>query len=486
MSLEIRIRPETDLPIFSLALTFSFYIPLYSPFLFLFSPLLFSMKRSSLPLIAGIFSGLLLCGIVEMNQMKSTTGLEINQVDYITVEVKEDSFLSSKGRMIVKGNLIKAEGMLRTECSASGSVLILGSDEWKPLYQGEIVRFRCAVDYLDDARDLAYIAFAEGDPEIGGWSSPLWESRYRLISLFDRGTVSMSGPVRALFLALYRGNSDYLSGELKDNFRRSGVPHLLALSGFHVAIVVLVLTGLVKPLIGAKNASALALPPLFLYLLFAGGSPSLIRAFLMFTLAVIFKFGGKRTGVFELLLLTACLQLFLHPVEGWSLSFQLSYLALAGLILFGKRIQQNLETRLPSFLSMPLSASLGAHLSTALLLVFQFGEIYPVGLVASLIVTPLVLLFMWVSLVFYGMGAAGFPAVLLSLSDRLSLILYRGIESGVSFFAGFPPIDFSRGLNGAVYLSIYAIVVIWLYRSIWRPYGRREKSQFKLRFPDRN
>jgi len=483
---KIYLRPEEDLQLFVLFLLSAYYLSFRALFLLLSVPFWYKKNISRLPLLAGLLCGIFLGGVVIREQESSSAGLDVRLVERITIEVGEDSFLSSKGRQVVKGSLLSVSGWLGTECSALGEVLVLGSDEQEPLFQGEIIELECELKDMEDSPDLAFIAFSRGSVEQKGWTSSLWEFRRRIIQHFDAGALMMSPRVKSLFLALFRGNSDYLSRQLKENFRMSGVPHLLALSGFHVAIVVLVLTGMVQFFVGKKTAAALAVLPLFGYMVFAGGSPSLLRAVLMFFLGVLFRLGGRKISLISLLLLTAVLQLFLRPVEGWSLSFQLSYLALAGLVVFGRRFLLNLETLLPPVLAVPLCASLGAHLATAALLIVQFGEIYPVGILSSLIVTPLIVLFMWFSLAAYGAGLIGCPVFLSELLGRICHILYSLTEKAVSYFAGFPSVNFSRGNGGALYLSIVLIVVIWLYRSLWRGYGRREKSQFKLRFPNGN
>ncbi|MBN2655855.1 MAG: ComEC/Rec2 family competence protein [Spirochaetales bacterium] len=482
----IIVRPDIDLPLFAVTLFAAYYYSSLALFIFLLIPLLYRYKLSLLIVIFGLVCGLLLGGSVSVEQWRSSSGLAPELVRYITVRLEEDSFISSKGRIIIKGELLSVSGLFDTRCSAEGSVLVLGQEDGVVFHTGEIAGLSCSLGKMDDSPDLSYIAFARGELERIGWMSSFWKWRYGLIKAFDRRTEAMNHSVAALFLALYRGNSDYLPIGLKENFRLSGVPHLLALSGFHVAIIVLLLTGLITPLTGRKTATILAVPPLFLYMIFAGSGPSLIRAVLMFFLAVLFRLRGRRITLFQLLLVTACLQLFLRPAEGWSLSYQLSYLALAGLIRLGKRFELSMPAVVPSFITVPLSASLGAHISTALLLIVQFGQITPAGIISSLAVTPLVVLFMWFSLGAYVAGLVEVPLEVSRLLNGLCIFLYDSIDSAVSLFARFPPVDFSRKWEGLLYLSIMLLIVLWLYRPFWRPYGRREKSQFKLRFPVRN
>jgi ComEC/Rec2-related protein len=485
---KIIIRPAEDLTLFSLSLLISYYLGYPVPLFILIACVLWRtlVHRSSLFIIGGVLAGLLLQGMADYNRLSSYTGLPLDSVERATFLVSEDSFLSSKGNRIVRASLETVVGPLGLESSAAGEVLLIGSSENPVIFQGELISMDCSLVTMEDSREFAYIGFWGKSFRREGWSSEFFRLRKKLIEHFDRRSSFMSPSVKALFLALFRGNSDSLSPELKENFRKGGVPQLLALSGFHVAIVVLLITMLIKPLTGYKFAALAALPLLISYLFFAGTSPSLVRAVIMFSFAAFFRLLNRSVPVLSLLFLTAVLQLFIRPGEGWSLSFQLSYLALGGLVIAGKRAEAVLESSMPSFLSLPLSASIGAHLFTVPLLLVSFGEIFPAGLISSLAVTPLIVLFMWSSLISYIFILLPSTGMAAQMLDRFNSLLVQLIEEVVGIFALVPSIPFSLNPGTVVYFILLSIVVIYLYRSLWRQYGRREKAQFKLRFPFRD
>ncbi len=124
------------------------------------------------------------------------------------------------------------------------------------------------------------------------------------------------------------------------------------------------------------------------------------------------------------------------------LSFQYSYTALAGIILFYKPIYRILLRHFPPYLSAPLSCSISAQIFTSVLSAYIFKEVFPSGIPASVILTPLITVFMWSSLI----------PVFIPFSHLLSFegfkifnnILSDFIINTASFFSEVPGISFNR------------------------------------------
>ncbi len=411
------------------------------------------------------------------------TGLPFESIKSFSIVLTEDSFLSGKGRRIFRGKLESVDGVNQINCSGAGTVLLIGDGAMIPFFQGERIIVSASLKRMTDSKDLNYIAFARGDPRHLGWSSPPFQWRKELLNRVEHYGRTLTEDPSALFSALYMGNSDRLDGELKDNFRKSGVPHLLALSGFHVAILVLVMTFFLQRLIGRTAAVLISIPFLMLYLFFAGASPSLLRAVLMFVIGGLILCSGGEVTIFQILLFTCFLQLLISPFQGYSLSFQLSYMALAGILILGVRVSSLLQPWLPPFLRLSLSASVGAHIFTAPILIYHFGELYPWGIAASIVITPLITIFMWISLLAFALNVLDCPLVITDIFNKLCELLYWLIDRAVEIFSQWTSVHFSSKGDMAVYLSICSIVVVCLYIQSWRFYGRRKSPQFKLRFP---
>ncbi len=142
---------------------------------------------------------------------------------------------------------------------------------------------------------------------------------------------------RAVVLALLLGVRSELDADQKQVFARSGTMHVLAVSGMHVALIYWVLMTLLKPMGGRRWAwwvrGCIVLLLLWGYAGLTGATPSVLRATVMCTLFVIAGMLGRRTAGLNTLFGAAFLLLVWDPRMLFQLSFQLSFLAVLGIML---------------------------------------------------------------------------------------------------------------------------------------------------------
>ncbi|MDA3810921.1 MAG: ComEC/Rec2 family competence protein [Spirochaetaceae bacterium] len=414
------------------------------------------------------------------HQSSSYCGLEFGNVQTIQIQLIEDSFITSKGQSIFKGQLIVVSGRNNIQCSAKGKILVICNDQYPQFYGGEVLNLICLIDKFSDSKEFSFIAFASAIPEHLRWTSPVFEFRKKMKEKMEQHMAVFPDKIFSLFNALFTGNDDFLDKDVKILFRKSGVSHLLALSGFHVSIIVLALTYVLKSFFGKGAAILISFPFLFFYLFLTGPSPSLLRAVIMYVSGGIFILKQKEISLFQILLLTSVIQLFLAPYQGFSLSYQLSYLALTGILILGKSLYFYIQPWIPCCIALPVTASIGAHILTAPVLIFYFQELYPIGIVSSLILTPLITLFMWFSLILFVLSFVLSSTIILNLSN---LILNKLIDFTIGtadFFSSAPSIKFSSLSDLVIYLSIVTIVVLSLYIDRWRVHGRRTSPESEL------
>ncbi len=137
-----------------------------------------------------------------------------------------------------------------------------------------------------------------------------------------------------------------------------------------------------------------------LYVLFVGADPSALRAGVMGVLFVFAIVLGRASTAYVSLCFAALIMTLLNPLTLWDVGFQLSFAATLGLILFTPAIQTRFERfftpRLPQeharwilgFLSTGLIVTLAAQILTLPLIVFYFGRLSVVGLLANLLILP--------------------------------------------------------------------------------------------------
>ncbi|MDR1900540.1 MAG: ComEC/Rec2 family competence protein [Treponema sp.] len=273
-----------------------------------------------------------------------------------------------------------------------------------------------------------------------------------------------------LSLALLLGFRDNLDSSLAGAFRDAGSSHVLALSGMHLALVSALIALLLKRPLGLKAAAVAGAVFILLYVFLIGAQPSLERAAIMYLLGTLAVLGTLRREPLNLLGLSFLLQIIIRPQSALSISFILSYLALAGILVTGESLAGIFRGKIPPVVLKPLAASAGAFIATAPVSVFFFGILRPVGIIAGLIVVPLTGLFMILSMLWFGLGLA-FPALAGPPGLALSL-LYEILSRLVSLAARFPPLSGVGTAPAALVSVVLSVFLVLLEKRLRRARNR--------------
>lgn len=277
------------------------------------------------------------------------------------------------------------------------------------------------------------------------------------------------GASSGLLVALLEGRRDGLDLGEAEAFTKAGCVAVLSLSGQHLSILAAALALVLRPLGGPYRARLGALVLSIVFVFVAGPEPALLRSLLMFALSTLAIFSDRPQDGRTILGLSFILQLVLDPEAARSLSFSLSYLALAGLVVLSPRFEYLFLPVLPTILAKAMAASCAAFLVTLPLAGASFGVVYPVGLLASVATGPLVAAFIW-----WGLGASVLCLILPFLAPLLSLpslLLHRALGSTVGFFARAPGL----ALGGPGLLLATASVVLILGFVYALPYAHHAR-----------
>ncbi|MDR2792661.1 MAG: ComEC/Rec2 family competence protein [Treponema sp.] len=261
-----------------------------------------------------------------------------------------------------------------------------------------------------------------------------------------------------LALALLFGIKDTLDSTLAKRYQAAGCSHVLALSGMHLAVVSAVIAFLLKKPLGLKAAALAGAVFITAYVYLVGAMPSLNRAAIMYLLGAITLFFSLPKDTLSLLGMAFLLQIGVQPAAGYSLSFILSYLALAGILALSGPVYTVFRGRLPDFLGQSLAASIAAFLATAGVSAAFFGVIKPFGIIAGLVIVPLTTVFMIGSLAALALVFIA-PSAPAWFDTALSLF-YQGLESAASWAAIPPGIKIDRPVP--VLLASFAIIALVL------------------------
>ena len=224
-------------------------------------------------------------------------------------------------------------------------------------------------------------------------------SQYFLYQQYRK--MGIEGQELGIISALTLGYREDLDKDVQRAFSASGAMHVLAVSGLHTGIVwgivmwILTLGVLYKPLWENKfrrwllNISTIVL--IWAYAFLTGLSPSVMRSALMLTFWALSSLLEQQTSRWNPLLAAAVVILIVNPLALWSVSFQLSFAAVAGIMLFGSSMQQAvvLKGRVWQSVSGLLIVSLAAQLGTMPLTLHYFGQTSNYFALTNLIVVPM-------------------------------------------------------------------------------------------------
>lgn len=214
----------------------------------------------------------------------------------------------------------------------------------------------------------------------------------------------------AILTAFVTGSKESIGKSTKDTFRSSGAAHLLALSGLHVGILFMILnriTALFSLTLAARRMRVLVVVGCTAaFLAITGFIPSLARAIIMAAICSIAKVWGYRIARAETLVITAFLLICYNPQVVASIGFQLSFAAMAGIMLIMPTLSESLKRVMERWrrrgtssriicwcterIAAPLLLTISCQITTLPLCLYYFQSFSNYYLITNLIAIPVV------------------------------------------------------------------------------------------------
>lgn len=365
--------------------------------------------------------------------------------------------------------------------AATGKVLLRLKGPWpENLAPGDRIAVRATLKRPEGGRSPGVFDYArylaEKDIWITGFirsaahlhrleEAPSWVHRLRYFperlraKIGERIDAAVAGDTSGIYRAILIGDYSQVDDATMEAFKGSGTLHILSVSGLHMAVIGSFLYLTIYWLLSRsewlllrypvrKIAAFLSLPVLIFYSLLAGMNTPVLRAVVMSGLVIIALCTDRRKSPSTLLAFAALVILAVDPLQLFTASFQLSFVAvLAILFLYpalqkivlpdGSRPATDIRGKIVNWFVAGLLVSVVATLATAPITLYFFNRFSTVGIVANLVVEPLICL--W-SL------PAGFVAILLlfiapDLSDLCFIVGSIGLDGAlhvVRFFAALP------------------------------------------------
>lgn len=215
---------------------------------------------------------------------------------------------------------------------------------------------------------------------------------------FEEGIMVLFGEPHASFLmGILLGAKSGLPAELMEDFNMVGLTHIVAVSGYNVSIVILAVMSIFS-FLGRRAKVILGILFVVIFVILVGASAAAVRAGIMGVISLVALFLGKNYLAMRALIFSAVLMTVFNPkVLSYDVGFQLSFLATAGIILLGKRIENRLKF-VPQFLQtrQTLATTLAAQVFCLPIIFMEFGSFSLISPIANLFVLPLIPLAMMV------------------------------------------------------------------------------------------
>ncbi len=198
----------------------------------------------------------------------------------------------------------------------------------------------------------------------------------------------------AISKALTLGIKDELDNDLRNAYAAAGAMHVLAVSGLHVGIIFLIVAAVFKKWRKQRNGriafTVVSLFILWFYAFVTGLSPSVLRAATMFSFIIIAQAMKRRTNIYNTVAASSFVLLCINPFLLFSVGFQLSYLAVVGIVFFQPKIYRILQFKHPFFdkIWAITAVSIAAQLATAPLGILYFHQFPTYFFLSNLVVIP--------------------------------------------------------------------------------------------------
>lgn len=227
---------------------------------------------------------------------------------------------------------------------------------------------------------------------ISNWASALFATREYVLSTIK--TNIKGKKEQGLAEAMLIGYKNDLDKTLLQSYTNTGVVHVIAVSGMHLAMLYWMVNLLLSPLLKKKLTKwmhpVLVLLILWGFSFLTGGAASIVRAAVMFSFITIGKQINRNTSIYNTLALSAFCLLCYNPYWLWDVGFQLSYMAVLSIVVFYKFIYNLLyiENKLLNNLWQLAAVSIAAQILTTPLALYYFHQFPTYFLLANMVVVP--------------------------------------------------------------------------------------------------
>ena len=336
------------------------------------------------------------------------------------------------------------------DINAEKCVIYVASSE-KEFYAGDIVRFTGTfsemrsetvlpdeIDFSQSYRNRGYYLKTRINADkiahvgrVGGLRGRLYDFKRSAVDFLVFS--NLSEDTSAFLAATIFGDTSLLRTDVRNTYSATGLAHILALSGMHVAIISLILYWVLFPVTLLRQHNlriVITIILLWCYAVMTMLSPSVTRAVIMATFVMLSHIMYRHNVSFNALCGAALLIILFSPLSLYSVGFQFSFAAVAGILLLGERLNPfrmgTIQHKIAGMFILPVSAVL----ATAPLVIYHFHTFPLCFIITAPLLTPVLSLIISVGFVYMLLGLpGGFVA------DAISFV-YDSVSDIIAVFSG--------------------------------------------------
>lgn len=318
--------------------------------------------------------------------------------------------------------------------------------------------FLLKINYL--AQNIGEIKILNQDKK-NFWLVFLREIYQLRLYFLDILNQKLGEPSASFIAGILIGERGSLSAEINENFRITGLTHILAVSGFNITIIINLIL-----FIFLRSSKTWrfwwSFICIFFFVVITGASASVLRAGVMGILALFVKTIGRKIKPLQLILLSVFLIVVVSPaILNFDISFQLSVVATLSLIIYGNILNEMQFLGWKQFIWESVSVTLAAQILTLPLIFFYFGSISLISPVANLVVGPLIPFLMLMGAIIIGLHFI-FPFLIplfAGIIQLIILILFKIID----ILAHLPFAQIDIGKNNIILVVFYYLLLFKLF-----------------------
>lgn len=301
------------------------------------------------------------------------------------------------------------------------------------------------------------------DSQVKGLNVFANDARQFLLSSLQSNGVE--GDQYAIASALILGSKDELDFEVKQAYATAGAMHVLAVSGLHVGIIFLILNTLLSILDTSKEGrlvkAIILLIVLWSYALLTGLSPSVLRAATMFSFVIMGTVLNRKASIYNTLAASAFFLLLINPNLLFEVGFQLSYIAVLGIVYLQPLIYKRIYTKwwLLDKIWAITAVSIAAQIATLPLTLYYFNQFPVYFMLSNLIVIPSAIVILSLGILLF--ITSPIPAISESIGWVLDKFI-EGLNFGIKEIEALPN-SLIEGLSISVLECVALYIIIMLF-----------------------